>query len=205
MTNEDPTKPRVYRKRKRAEQEEQTRERITAAAVKLHGSVGPARTTVSGIAKEAGVQRATVYRHFPDEESLFAACSAHYWSEHPPPDPGRWRTIADPSERLRSALGELYPFYRDTQQMLALTSRDAPLVPAMTGPVAAFAAYIEEVGDAIVRGRPERGKARSRVRAAVGHAIAFATWRSLAIDQGLEDGEAAALMEALVGVAGEAG
>src|SRR5687767_6704618 len=92
---------RRYRKRLRAEQEQRTRERITKAAVKLHGSVGPARTTVSGVAREAGVQRATVYRHFPDEASLFAACTAHYWAANPVPDPGAWSSISDPAGRLR--------------------------------------------------------------------------------------------------------
>src|SRR5919198_6303081 len=89
---------RRYRKRLRAEQEQQTRQAITEAAVKLHGTVGPARTTVSAIAEEAGVQRATVYRHFPDEPSLFRACSGHYMAMHPPPDPSHWLEIADPAE-----------------------------------------------------------------------------------------------------------
>src|SRR5215218_6552962 len=97
------TGARRYRKRRRAEQERRTRERITEAAVRLHGTVGPARTTVSGVAKEAGVQRATVYRHFPDEESLFAACSAHYWASNPMPNPDAWSSISEPGARLRQA------------------------------------------------------------------------------------------------------
>src|SRR5919204_3974234 len=99
---------RRYRKRLRAEHEQQTRQAITEAAVKLHGTVGPARTTVTAIAEEAGVQRATVYRHFPDEETLFAACSGHYMATHPPPDPSRWVEIADPADRLREALTDVY-------------------------------------------------------------------------------------------------
>src|SRR5688500_16775676 len=153
---------RTYRKRVRAEQEEATRERITEAAVKLHGTVGPARTTVSGVAREAGVQRATVYRHFPDEASLFAACSAHYWAANPRPDPGAWASISEPVERLSHALGDLYGFYRRTEEMLEKTRRDAPLVEAMATPAAAFRAYMDAVAAAIVAGRPERGKARAR-------------------------------------------
>src|ERR671919_461601 len=102
------TGARQYRKRRRAEHEKRTRERITEAAVKLHGSVGPARTTVSGVAREAGVQRATVYRHFPDEASLFEACTAHYWAANPMPDPAAWKRIPDPAERCRRALAEIY-------------------------------------------------------------------------------------------------
>lgn len=195
---------RRYRKRLRAEQEKRTRERITKAAVKLHGSVGPARTTVSAVAREADVQRATVYRHFPDEASLFAACTAHYWAANPMPDPGAWSSIPAPAKRLRRALGELYGFYRRTEGMLEKTGRDAPLVEAMATPVAAFRAYLDAVADAIVTGRPERGRARARLRAAVGHAISFPTWQSLVRQQGLAETDAVALMAALVESAGGA-
>jgi AcrR family transcriptional regulator len=195
---------RKYRKRRRAEQERRTSERITEAAVRLHGTIGPARTTVSGVAREAGVQRATVYRHFPDEVSLFAACSAHYWATNPMPDPGAWSSITDSEARLRHALGEMYAFFRRTEGMLEKTSRDAPLVEAMARPVAAFRGYLDAVADAIVTGRPERGEARRRVRAAVGHAVSFPTWQSLARQQGLDDAGAVALMAALVESAGGA-
>src|SRR5690348_271597 len=103
--------PRRYRKRRRAEHEQRTRQAITEAAVKLHGTVGPARTTVSAIAEEAGVQRATVYRHFPNDQALFAACSGHYMAMHPPPDPARWADIADPADRLREALTAVYRWW----------------------------------------------------------------------------------------------
>jgi AcrR family transcriptional regulator len=202
MTSERENTPRRYRKRRRAEQEQRTRERITEAAVRLHGTLGPARTTVSAIAEEAGVQRATVYRHFPDEESLFAACSAHYWAQHPLPDPAQWAAIGDPAERLRTALGELYALFRRTEPMLEKTGRDAPLVEAMAAPASAFRDYLEAVVDTILRARPERGRARRRARAAIGHAVSFATWRSLVREQGLADDEAVVLMAALVESAG---
>src|SRR5512139_1225673 len=124
-------KTRRYRKRLRAEQEAETRQRITEAAVKLHGTVGPAKTTVSGIAREAGVQRATVYRHFPDENAIYEACTSHYNSLHPPPDPTRWAGIDDPDDRLRVALRDVYAFYAETRQMLESTGRDADRVPAV--------------------------------------------------------------------------
>jgi AcrR family transcriptional regulator len=195
---------RTYKKRRRAEQEQETRERITEAAVKLHGTVGPARTTVSGVAKEAGVQRATVYRHFPDEASLFEACTAHYWGANPMPDPGAWSSVADPHERLEVALGEIYEFFRRTEPMLEKTTRDAPFVEAMAEAVAAFLGYVDAVTSAIVAGRPERGGARRRVRAAVGHAVSFRTWQSLVREQGLDVAEAVAVMLAFVEAAGAA-
>lgn len=197
-------KARTYRKRRRAEQEQLTRLRIIEAAVKLHGSVGPASTTISGIAAEAGVQRATVYRHFPDEASLFAACSAHYWSAHPPPDLGAWSAIADHAERLRVGLGELYGFFEETEAMLEKTSRDAPFVESMAEPAAAFLGYLEAAAATMVAGRPERGNARRRINAAAGHAASFRTWQSLIRDQGLEPAEAVAVMAALVESAGPA-
>jgi AcrR family transcriptional regulator len=189
---------RRYRKRLRAEQEGRTRQTITEAAVRLHGTVGPARTTVSAVADEAGVQRATVYRHFPDEASLFQACSSHYASLHPPPDLSRWMEIGDPSERLRSALNELYIWWEETEDMMSLVLRDAPLVEGMSAAVEAGRTYLDEVRRILLRGRPERGKARRRASAAIGHAIAFDTWRSLIRDEGLTIPEAVELMAEMV-------
>src|SRR5215213_11124019 len=106
---------RPYRKRARAEQEQRTRERIAAATAALHGSVGPAQTTVSAIAERAGVQRATVYRHFPDDTALITACSAHWMMLNPAPDIAAWAAIGDVDERLRTALAELYAWYERTE------------------------------------------------------------------------------------------
>src|SRR5262245_47780484 len=108
---------RPYRMKRRAELEEQTRLRITESAVALHEELGPAQTTISAIAERAGVRRSTVYRHFPDEEALFAACSSHWRAANPPPDPHSWSSIVDPAERTRTALGEVYAFYRRTEAM----------------------------------------------------------------------------------------
>jgi len=198
------TGARRYRKRRRADQERRTHERITEAAVRLHGTLGPARTSVSAVAKEAGVQRATVYRHFPDEVSLFAACTAHYWATNPMPDPGAWSSISGSEGRLRHALGEIYGFFRRSEGMLEKTSRDAPLVEAMARPTTEFRGYLNAAAAAIIAGRPERGQARRRVQAAVGHAVSFPTWQSLVRQQGLEDAEAVAVMAALVEAAGGA-
>jgi len=203
MSNEPTSdKPRRYRQRLRAEKEQQTRERITRAAVNLHGSVGPARTTVSGIAAEAGVQRATVYRHFPDEGTLFAACSAHYWARHPFPDIGAWSAIRDPVQRLRQGLADFYAFYEENEAMLETTSRDAELVPAMAAPRAAFMGFLAAAREALVSGRPERGAPRRRTEAAVGHALLFPTWQSLVRLQGLRNAEAVAVMAGMVEAAG---
>src|SRR5215210_1962247 len=99
---------RPYRKTRRAELEDQTRRRITESAVALHERLGPARTSISAIAQHAGVRRSTVYRHFPDEVALFDACSSHWREANPAPDPGAWAAIADPHERTRTVLRDLY-------------------------------------------------------------------------------------------------
>lgn len=200
--NKTPPKRR-YRKRRRAELEDETRLRITEAAVELHGSVGPARTTISAVAERAGVQRATVYRHFPDEEALFGACSAHWLAQHPLPDLAAWAAVGDHEERLRTALTALYAWYGTVEGMLEKTTRDASLVPAMRFAVEGMGAWLAEAVATIVRGRPERGARRRRVEAAVGHAVAFATWRSLARDQGLADSETVELMCGLVSAAAQ--
>src|SRR5436305_6238291 len=109
---------RPYKMKRRAELEAQTKQRITESAVGLHGTLGPARTSMKAVAEHAGVPRSTVYRHFADEEALFGVCSAHWAAENPPPDVSQWEKIEDPEERLRTALDELYGYYRRAGAML---------------------------------------------------------------------------------------
>lgn len=192
---------RPYRKRARAAQEEEMRRRITEATVDLHGTIGPARTTVSAVAERAGVQRATVYRYFPDEDSLFQACSSHWLSEHPLPEIDEWAAIAEPSQRLRTGLEQMYFWFEGAAPMLDRTTRDVATVPAMRPPMEAFGMWFDAAAEALVRGRTERGRRRTRVKAAIGHAISFETWRSLTRGQGLTPPEAVDLMVAFVAAA----
>lgn len=190
---------RPYRKTKRAESEAETRQRIVEATVALHETVGPARTTVKAIAERAGVQRATVYKHFPDLQALFDACNAHYYERHPMPDPRRWSAIESAGERLHVALNELYEWFEQTEQMLAAGIRDIETVPPATRE--AFFGYFHHVRDVLVSGREERGRVRRKVSAAIGHAVSFATWRSLVREQSLTRTEAVSLMSATVDAA----
>ncbi len=189
---------RKYRKKQRAESEAETRQRITVSAMELHGSVGPARTSVSAVAERAGVRRSTVYRHFPDEAALFAACSAHWVELNPRPDIGAWAAISDPAERVRTALPELYAYYRSAERMLANLLRDEDLVPAVKQQFAGYHQFVAIMRDILVAGHGVRGRARERLHAAAGHAVAFTTWQSLAREQGLDDERAADLMARLV-------
>lgn len=202
MSTETPqSEKRPYRKKQRAEQEAETRLRITESAMTLHGTLGPAATSISAVAEHAGVRRSTVYRHFPDEEALFGACSSHWAELNPPPDIDAWAAITDPDERLRTALGELYAYYGRTGGMLDRLLRDAPRVPVVRELMAPFGELLLAAAETLMRGRGLRGGARARVRAAIGHSLAFPTWRELTAEQGLDDAAAAELMVRLVGAA----
>src|SRR3954451_3620257 len=122
---------RKYQQKRRAEQQAETRQRIVEALVALHREVGPARTTISAIAERAGVERLTVYRHFPDERSMFEACTTHYAIQVPGPDPSSWAGIEDPAERLRTTLLAFYDYYRRAEDVLAHAARDVPQLPAL--------------------------------------------------------------------------
>jgi AcrR family transcriptional regulator len=187
--------PRRYRKNVRAQREEATRRRITEATVELHREVGPANTTISAVAERAGVQRLTVYRHFPTEAELFGACSSHWRESHPVPDPRPWSAIADPEERLRAALGALYSWYRGDEEMIAKVGRDAPGIPALAAIVSdGLPVYLGAVRELLMRGWGTRGRRRELLAAAIGHALDFETWRSLERRQRLAPDAAVELM-----------
>src|SRR5438093_4875784 len=104
---------------------EQTRRRIVEAAVELHSTIGPSRTSSSAVARRAGVPRPTLYAYFPDETSLFMACTGHTMAVDPPPHSERWADVADPREGLRLALTEMYAYYRRNAGRIANIERDA--------------------------------------------------------------------------------
>lgn len=190
---------RKYEKKARAEAEAQTRQRITESAVELHGSLGPAHTSMSAVAEHAGVRRSTLYRHFPDERTLFGACSAHWAEENPPPDIGSWTEIKDPGERLDAALSDLYAYYRRTEGMMDKLLRDEATVEVVNELMGAYRAMLDQAAEILMKGRGLRGNAAKRTRAAIGHALAFRTWQDLTAAQGLDDEQAVELMERFVG------
>jgi AcrR family transcriptional regulator len=191
-------KKRPYKMKRRAELEAQTKRRITESAVELHGTLGPARTSMKAVAEHAGVPRSTVYRHFADEEELFGACSAHWAAENPPPDVSAWQRIDEPDERLEAALAELYAYYRRAGDMLDKLFRDEAQVPIVARLFAPYHQLMEAINEILMRGRGLRGKARDRTRAAIAHATSFRTWQQLTEEGELGDEEAAELMRRLV-------
>jgi AcrR family transcriptional regulator len=179
------TKSRPYRMRRRAEKVDGTRQRITEAAVHLHTTVGPSQTSIAAVAAEAGVTRLTVYRHFADLDTLFVACRAHWLAQDPPPDPSAWPAIAGLDERVRHALTELYAWYRARGDELYPIYRDGASLPLSTQ--VARREENRQQGDALVAGfvgATERGRTLGAVAR---HLCDFGTWRSLAIQQGLDD------------------
>ena len=167
---------RKYELKRRAESQAETRRRIVEAAVELHRTKGPGLTTFSDIARLAGVQRNTLYRHFPDEWSMLLACSGHYGQLVPPPNVAEWRAETDATRRLRRGLTELYDFYERAEEMLTRVVRDAE-----------FHEGVREIQ--ALRGGKLRGAARemlaeglprnARTRAMLNVALDFRTWKGL--------------------------
>lgn len=190
---------RRYELKKRAEKVDQTRRRILEATVELHRTLGPAATRITEIARRAGVQRVTVYDHFPDEAALLAACSAHWRALHPAPDPAPWRAATGGAERVRLALGDLYAWYRETEPMTANVLRDAETIPVLRVIVDdGLGHYLSDVRMLLAEPFHARGDRRDRIAAAICAAVDFHFWRALAP---LGDGQAAELAAGLVELA----
>ena len=194
----DEGRRRPYQLRTRARRLEETRRRITEALVELHRTVGPARTTVSEVARRAGVRRMTVYNHFPTELEMIDACSSHWAAQHPPPDPGEWRAIEDPDLRARQALERLYAYYRQNADMVGNFLRDAALVPPLREILERkWYPLIDAMAERLIEGRALDGEKGRRTRAAVDVVLAFHTWRTLS-ERTLNDVEAARLSMAMI-------
>ncbi|MGL6280204.1 MAG: TetR/AcrR family transcriptional regulator [Gaiella sp.] len=191
-------KTRTYELKRRAERQDETRRRIVEAAVELHTTVGPARTTVAAVAERAGVTRPTVYAHFPDADALFRACSGHVRATVPPPELEPWSAIEDPAERLRDALAALYAYYERLEPLLDNILRDAPVLPVVREVGAYRARYLEQLSEVLLPGWPVTARTRARLRHAIGHALDFRTWQSLVRGQGCARDEAVELMVLLV-------
>ena len=204
-----------YELKKRAERQEETRLRIARATLELHETVGPALTTRSAIAERAGVTRPTVYSHFPDDLSLGKACSSLELSDNPLPDPGPWQEVADPEQRLRMALGELYAYFRRRERLWTNILRDQEMPLTNDDPQAREAdaeimepifLHWERMKQSLTTGWGASEESPLLVLSAIGLALDFQTWRAMARTQDLSDEQAIELMVGMVrcaaGVAG---
>ena len=190
--------PRKYEMKRRAQRQEETRQRITEATVELHEALGPAKTTISAIAERAGVQRLTVYRHFPDERALLSACSSHYEAANPPPDPEPWTQITNPEDRLRRALAETYAYHRRTEPMMTKVLRDAQVHTPTFEVTVPYLQHWDRARYALATGWGAEDQRLKTLLAALSHALDFRTWRSLVHEQGLTDEQAIELMVGMV-------
>lgn len=172
-------KKRRYQKVKRAQQQEQMRDKIVAAAVALHEKMGPAHTTIKAIAEQAGVQRLTVYRYFPDENHLFQACTSTWFELNPPPDEVAWQHIANPLKRCRAALLAFYRYYRGTEKMWWVSYRDVEQVKALQAPMAQFESYLDKVAKGLAKAWQKTGEKRRQLHITLRHGLSFLTWQSL--------------------------
>jgi len=195
---EIPEIARKYVLNRRAERRDETRERIVEAAVALHHTMGPAHTTDVAIAENAGVTRRTFYRHFPDELSLFRACTSHSFEKWPPPDPDKWRRVADPKGRLRLALGELYGYYRDSGAGLVVIMRDRTLMGPELLALPGRADRLRAMAGVLLEPWKTRGRRRHVLKAALVQATAVTTWQSLVGQQSLTDEEAVGILMGMV-------
>jgi AcrR family transcriptional regulator len=192
------TQKRRYELKARAESQRETRERIVQATMELHKEVGPARTTVAEIARRAGVQRLTVYNHFPEDVALFGACQAHWMDLHPLPDLSAALALPAPTKRVRAVLRAFYAWYRDTAPMAEKIQRDRGAVPALDTLMKQTAdVRLAELTGALTDGFRTRGRRAERQRAVIRLALDFWTWRRLG-REGLDDAAAADLMADLV-------
>jgi AcrR family transcriptional regulator len=192
--NSVPSEKRKYELKARAESQRRTRERIVKATMELHEEVGPARTTIAEIARRAGVQRPTVYNHFPEDIELFAACQAHWMELHPLPDLSAALSLPDPKRRVRGCVRSFYGWYRQTAPMAEKIQRDRGAVPPLDALMNRTAdARLAELSGALCAGFRLRGARAERQRALIRLALDFWTWRRLE-REGLDDDAAADLM-----------
>jgi AcrR family transcriptional regulator len=186
--NDVSTQKRKYELKARAEAQEATRAKIAAAASELHQEVGIGQTTVADIARRAGVQRLTVYNHFPDLNALLPACTAHWLEQHPRPDLAPVLAIEDPVERLRAALTALYGWYREAAPMQRRVLGERASVPELD----AWLARSSDLALAEMTAQLSPGLNRP----VVALALDFWTWNRLD-REGLDDEAAATLMSGL--------
>jgi AcrR family transcriptional regulator len=181
---------RSYQLKARAERRDRTRQRIIEAAIGLHGSKGPAATTMDDIAASAQVGRVTVYRHFPDEEALFGACSGHYFQRHPLPDPTPWQSIDDATERFRRGFSDTYAYHAQTQAMMMRVLADLHDNPILEP----YHAHWRRAARVLAHARSVSGPGQVLLQAALALALDFNTWRTLVCHQRLSNDQAVEVM-----------
>ena len=190
--------PRKYEMKRRAERMQETRRRIAEAAMELHETVGPVRTTVSAIAEKAGVQRDTYYAHFPELKDLYQACMGLHLERNPLPEPCSWAEVSDAEERMRRALSEVYAFFSRNEAIMTNVLRDTPLDPVLQENNVVLFRHWEAMRDTIADAFEASGERHEALLAAIALALDLQTWRTLVRQQGLDDDRAIEVMVGMV-------
>jgi len=183
--------------KRRAEQIDETTQRITEAAVRLHTSIGPAHTSIAKVAAEADVTRLTVYRHFADLDTLFEACIGHWYALNPMPEPSAWLAIEDLETRANRVFRDLYAWYRARDDELYPIYRDWSAMP-LSAQHAAGAATTRVAEVLLATTSTEPGEGGPILSAIARHLVDFWTWRSLEIRQGLDRDEVVSAATAML-------
>ena len=170
---------RKYTKTRRAEQQDETRDRIIEAIVALHEEFGPANTSIKAVAEKAGVQRLTVYRHFPDDASIFQACTSHWLKLNPPPDFVDWVNIENADEQTYTVLLAFYRYYRQTEKMWSGAYRDVEEIEALRNVMAGFETFLDQVRDNLLASWKVNGKRKKQLSITLRHSLRFTSWQSL--------------------------
>lgn len=176
-------KKRKYTKTRRAEQQEETRDKIVEAAMALHEELGPRATSISAIAERAGVQRLTVYRHFEDDVAIFQACSSRWFELNPPPGPSLWQELAPAAQRTEEALVNIYTYYSNSAAMLNRVYSDEADVPALQEVMQGFRLYLEGISNDLLKAWQPESKKRKDIKTLINHAVQFSTWKSFSQEQ----------------------
>jgi AcrR family transcriptional regulator len=184
---------RKYVLKRRAQRQQQTRRRIVEATVELHRTVGPAETTFSAVAALARVQRHTLYSHFPNQEELFKACSAHFLAQNSPPNTSSWLEVLEPGARLRHGLTDLYAYYEAHEDMISRVLRDSEKLPVGAGFNRLQATAVEALAQAWATMDDQ-----SALLPALQLATSFACWRTLARNTGMTTPESVHLVAMMV-------
>lgn len=165
--------PRRYSMDKRKEAIEQTRRRILDATMSYHFENGIYPTSFEELAGRAEVSVATIYRHFPDLDTLVGACGADFFALVDWPAPGSidYGRATDPQARLRILVERLCRSYKKGEPGFRNMHGEAHLVRTLAEvKVQSNAAIKDLVREAIGDG--------PRV-AAVAAVVDFPVWASL--------------------------
>jgi AcrR family transcriptional regulator len=188
--------PRTYRMDRRAAAVKRTRDRIVAAAVKLHAAGGVRATTWDDVAAAARVDRATVYRHFPSLAELVPACARTAFEAIDIPSRAEleagFADIGDVQGRLERVIRESCACYERGAGWLRAAHREADLIPELARVNRRIQAGVRALVGVALEGERLTAPARLTLTTLIGYPF----WQNL-VDAGVPPKDAPAIITAL--------